>query len=230
VKTPTSVSEDVASNVTEARDVHPLKIAAPTLMTDFGMLMDVRAEQPMKALSSIEVTDTFAAKEIVAKDVHPLNASAPMRLTEAGIVMLVKAENPLKAFELTSVMAGSVILTSAGQFEKRPNDDVVVEGLNAIDVKDVQFVNTLDPTDVTELGMLMDVSVEQPVNSASPIAVTDDVAVNVTEAKDAQPANVDPFIRVRDAGRTTLSRDAHCEKARPPKVVSDEGILMLVRA
>ena len=65
------------------------------LVTEAGRTIDVSDEQPLKALSSIEVIELESV--IVFKALQPQKAPSPIASTESGIVSDVSELKPLKA-------------------------------------------------------------------------------------------------------------------------------------
>ena len=73
----------------------PLKAYSPMLVTEFGMVTEVRPVQPENALLPMVVTLLGMVTEV--RPVQPLKAEFPMLVTEFGMVTEVRHLKPLKA-------------------------------------------------------------------------------------------------------------------------------------
>ena len=72
--------------------------------------------------------------------------------------------------------------------------------VNVIDVKLEQPQNTASPIDVTEAGIVIDVNLEQLVNALLPIVRSCESDENVTDVKLVQPQNTFSPIVLTEAG------------------------------
>ena len=83
-----------------------MKLLAPRLLTDAGILTDASAVQPAKVLAAIE----SGAPAMVAErsEVHPLKAPSPMLLTEAGSATLCSAAQSAMAREPMEVTVAGI--------------------------------------------------------------------------------------------------------------------------
>ena len=81
--------------VMEVRPVHPAKELLPMLVTELGMVMEVRLVQLQKAQLPMLVTELGMDMEV--SPLQKEKASLPMLVTELGMIMEVRLLHPLKA-------------------------------------------------------------------------------------------------------------------------------------
>ena len=72
------------------KELQPAKAFSPIVVTESGMVIEVRAEQPKKAPSLISVREV--GKCIVVKELQPAKAYSPIVVTESGMVIEVRTE------------------------------------------------------------------------------------------------------------------------------------------
>ena len=77
---------------TERKLIHLLNVNTPTVVTDGGIVIDVKLLHPPNACASIRVTDGGTIIDI--KLVHLLNAEPPIVVTDGDRVTDVKRVHP----------------------------------------------------------------------------------------------------------------------------------------
>ena len=77
------------------KEEHTPNAYSPILVTEFGMITEIKPSQAQKAYSPMLVTDLPIVTEV--KPEHSEKAYSPMLVTEFGMVMEVKPEQPKKA-------------------------------------------------------------------------------------------------------------------------------------
>ena len=85
-----------ASTEKEVRFVQPLNAPAPILVTELGIVMEVRLVQVANALMLIKVNEAFVGNVTEVRAVQFRNACEPILVTEFGIVIegrLVQSRN-----------------------------------------------------------------------------------------------------------------------------------------
>ena len=117
------------------------------LVTELGMVTEVREEQPLNADSSMLVTEVGMVTEVKAE--QPRNASSPMLVTELG--MVVDWHPAISVLEAVSIMAL--------QFSRESY--IVLPLSTTMEVREEQPQNAPPPMLVTELGMVTEVREEQ---------------------------------------------------------------------
>ena len=78
------------------------------VVTDFGIFIEVKPEQPSKVLSPMVVTDFGISIEV--KLLQPSNARFPMLVTEFGITVLLQPT--ISALLVVSIIALQLFLES----------------------------------------------------------------------------------------------------------------------
>ncbi len=73
-------------NVTLVKTLQPLKALIPILLTEAGMVIDVRPE-PAIALGPILLSCDHVTNDTEVREMQPLKALLPILLTEAGIAI-----------------------------------------------------------------------------------------------------------------------------------------------
>ena len=94
-------SQFFALKVTEVRAVQPSKAYSPIEVTELPMVTEVRPVQYLKAKAPIEVTELGMITEV--RPSHSLKAKAPIEVTELGMVTEVRPVQPQKADSPISV-------------------------------------------------------------------------------------------------------------------------------
>jgi len=155
------VSSDVALKITDVSAVQPAKAEAAMLVTESGMVMEVRPVLPWKRDAGMLVTLEPSVTEI-----------APLPTREDGVA----ARSPFSV-SLTLLPSNTVlgaVTTDAGTTTER----IVPEPLNAY-----------SPRDVMELGRVTELRYSQPSKALSGMLVSVELELSEAEVKEPQPLN-----------------------------------------
>lgn len=110
-----------SSNVKFSTLEQPSNALLPMLVTELGMVMEVRLEQFRNAESPIHVTELGIFMEFRSE--HSINAHVPILVTEAEKETEVRFEQPTKSLSLISVNRDPIV-TFTKFFPKRDIDSV----------------------------------------------------------------------------------------------------------
>ena len=135
------------------------------LVTELGMLMDVREEQPLNALSPMLVTELG-----IVVDWHP----AIRVLVAVSIIALQFSRESYIVLPLSTTMEVREV-----QPLNAPLPMLVTELGMVMEVREEHIENAPLPMLVTELGMVMEVREEQLLNASSPIHLVPSLMVYV---------------------------------------------------
>lgn len=144
--------------------------------------MDVRSQQPLNALSPIDVT--LLGIMMDDSSLQPENAELPISVTEVGIMVPLHPIN--RVFDVVSIMALQLSRESKIGFPSSTDNEVrfmhpektyfpmVFTELGIVtDLKPIQSQKALSFIVITLLGIVITDKLEQPQNIFLPIVITE---------------------------------------------------------
>ena len=166
---PTPILVTELGIVTEVRPVQPLKAYCPILVTEFGIVIEERLEQSWKVASSILVKEFEIVTEV--RPLQPRKAETPILVTELGIVREVRPEQFWKAeTPILVTLLGIIVFLHP---ITRTFDSVSMMALQlsllsydlfpfSTVIKVILEQSEICPITVTDSGIVIDVRLEQP--------------------------------------------------------------------
>ena len=142
--------------VTEVRPIQPLNALASMLVTALGIVTDARLVQPLNALAPMLVTEFGIVTDV--RLVQPLNALAPMLLTEPGIVTDISLLQFWNAELTTPVEPSPITALVIDEYAFGKTTDILNRPGTTTSLMPLQLENALFPILATESGIVTDVS------------------------------------------------------------------------
>lgn len=195
------ITETEFGSTTEVRAEQSRNMAAPSSVTEFGIVADWRVGQFPKAPSRMTRTESGTTTDRSPR--QSANALTPIPMTTSGITA-----NPFEHGTHNTVPRGTVPADNS-----RPNPR--------------QLINELAKMEDTEFGIVADVRLEQKAKARSPTAVTPSGRSTRVRFVHCEKA-LTPIER-SEVGKTIEARLLHSVKAKPSIDTSDVGRRIDVR-